>query len=276
MKKRKDIELFSISLLDMLFGALGAMIFLFIIVPKGGIPPDDSYTVAMSLDRSSQKLFGDFKDTDYQIGDSLKIVIAGYGNFPIPAVRGEKCPPCPECPPPPPPPTPCPPCPDKKPCPPCPEAVTGLPPGAGNFIFYVSWDDQLDNIDLFVCRSTARGERCVHGGNRNEREIGTWDSGKSRTGFFGRTDFRTSMEAVRQFDPITPGEYKVYGLYKDNGGTGKNEVSITMGVISQPAGRNLNMDSKDFILPLDNSRRSTRVYLATVNVFADGAYQIFY
>ena len=80
-----------------------------------------------------------------------------------------------------------------------------------NVSIEINWASKNDNIDLFVCK----GSSCVYGGRKKDKRVGQWDSGKSRNRLFGN-DLRTNQEAVRQFDDIIPGEYKIYAQFKES------------------------------------------------------------
>src|SRR5690625_8002875 len=84
MSKRKDIEVFNISFLDLLSGALGAVIFLFIVVPKGGEErPALQPQLSVSYDKVQGRFFGQFPDSlmGKFIGDSLMADIVDLKNI---------------------------------------------------------------------------------------------------------------------------------------------------------------------------------------------------
>ena len=68
---RRKTQLFNLSFLDLITGALGAVIFLFIITPKGGTAAPDKHQVVMYMDTSEMKIFGNLHDSlqNKQIGD---------------------------------------------------------------------------------------------------------------------------------------------------------------------------------------------------------------
>ena len=78
--------------------------------------------------------------------------------------------------------------------------------------FEIKWNNLTDNVDLYVYRGTQFV--CGKGGFRTNKNIGEWDSGKSRNRLFGN-DLRTNQEAVRQFLGIVPGEYKLFAQFKE-------------------------------------------------------------
>ncbi|HEV7379039.1 MAG TPA: hypothetical protein VGN64_04550 [Dyadobacter sp.] len=238
MARNREPQIFNISFLDVICGALGAVIFLFIVVPKGGSSPSGKQQLAMSYDTVHRQFFAAIHDSlrNKKPGDTLLVVLADYRELPGLA----NCPDCPEYT-------------EKqqrttqrvpadntiaqartekadsattKPTParaedPKRSKYLGDPPGVPCKVsFEVSWTDIADNVDLFVCK----GSKCVSGGAREIKDIGQWDSGKSKTRFFG-SDLRTTQEAVRQFDRIIPGEYKIYGRFKEST---KNNTSVTV------------------------------------------------
>lgn len=234
--KRRETEIFNLSFLDVLSGALGAVLFLFIVVPKGGgESPAAQPQLNLVFDTSASLFYGEIPDSllAAEIGDSLLSIVFNYGKVPT----LEDCPP-------------------QKPCPDNDsyqkritalrrkldqyqhknkslkvqvkaattqvkkiEASNGsdahyggdLPSVPCKFSFEIQWDDIADNVDLYVCKEGA----CVYGGRRRNTAIGFWDSGKSKTSIFGG-DLRTTQEAVRQFDAIIPGQYTIYIQYKDS------------------------------------------------------------
>ena len=238
---RRKAELFNLSFLDLLTSALGAVIFLFIITPKGGAPAAEVQQAAVYIDTSQMKIFGSLHDSlrNKRVGDTLFAVLVDYKNMPEEEKRQAYTPPPPE------------PEPvkisrpqDSKPAPtpekpakednvkdvkkpeaekpktpadpkqPAPEPRTykGDAPSVPCLVsFEVSWRSAEDNVDLYVCK----GGDCVYGGRKKDNNIGQWDSGKSRNRLFGN-DLRTNQEAVRQFDKIIPGEYKLYAQYKES------------------------------------------------------------
>ncbi|HLV53583.1 MAG TPA: hypothetical protein VKY29_06160, partial [Cryomorphaceae bacterium] len=227
--KNREIEFFNLSFLDLLSGALAAIIFLFIIVPKGNVTVLET-PLAVSYDTLQGKFFGDIPETlaEMREGDTLLAIITGYYESPPevaspkpistptprPAVRGVPMPSKTESPT------------EKSVEEPVESAAGAEAPRvraselAGSrpdvpcvVSFEAKWDDKEDNVDLFVCKE---GE-CVFGAPRarSNAAIGYWDSGKSRTRLFG-SDLRTNQEAVRQFDDIVPGAYEIFLQYKSS------------------------------------------------------------
>jgi hypothetical protein len=245
---RRRSQPFNLSLLDLLTSALGAVIFLFIITPKGGAPPSKTQQLGVFVDTVQHRVFGIIPDSLQvkQVGDTLLAVLVDYKKLPEaqpapkmvfqqrPALtpdRAAEAKPSPDKPekkdpdkkaevskpeteepkagqP------------DKTPTPP--PVYRGDAPSVPCLVsFEVNWDNAEDNVDLFVCKDGS----CVYGGRKRDRSIGQWDSGKSRNRLFGN-DLRTNQEAVRQFDQIVPGEYLLYAHFK-NSRRDREEVRIS-------------------------------------------------
>ena len=250
MSRRKS-QIFNLSLLDLLTSALGAIIFLFIITPKGGESASESFQAAVYFDTTQMKIHGDLHDSllSKKAGDTLFTVLVSYQDLPkkekapkrilafndkkeSPVIKEKEINQAPKV------------KDDKKPEPkkekekqkqqpttkekeepnklttPKPVAYKGDAPSVPcNVSIEINWSSKDDNIDLFVCK----GSSCVYGGQKRDKKIGQWDSGKSRNRLFGN-DLRTTQEAVRQFDDIIPGEYKVYAQFKESKSTKKTVV----------------------------------------------------
>ncbi|MFK7925119.1 MAG: hypothetical protein AB8H47_24395 [Bacteroidia bacterium] len=283
---RRKTQLFNLSFLDLVTGALGAVIFLFIITPKGGSAAPDVNQVVMYMDTSEMKIFGNLHDSlqGKQIGDTLLTVLVDYKHFPKPieqktieremdysppppvvAVNKPAIKPKEE--------------PKRSPKEPKPTTTTSpiketapkpmpvfkgdAPSVPAKLSFEVNWANQTDNVDFFVCK----GSECVFGGRKNDRNIGQWDSGKSRNRLFGN-DLRTSQEAVRQFDAILPGEYLLYARFKESS-KGNKAVSIK-GLIYTKNDANVQRgETYVKTIPLSDSR----VLLGKVIIRKDGSYQ---
>lgn len=297
---RRTVELFSLSFLDILAGALGAVLFLFIVVPKGdGKGPNAAPQLALTFDTIQQKFFGDLPDSMmyYLPGDSLLAVVIDYDE--MPTIKN-----CPE-------PKPCPECPDTrqlksyikklekslaeqsrqrpiaartrvKPTPkaaplaqakakpvkeqkvPTSKYKGDLPSVPCKFSVEVKWDDINHNVDLFLCKDG----KCVYGGKRKRNEIGFWDSGKSKTSIFGG-DLRSTQEAVRQFDSVIPGEYEIYLHYKG----AKEEPLPSVKVHGLVYSKTLeNGESgKTFVMDLPFSKKE-RTFIGTVSVKENGSF----
>ncbi|SDE43049.1 hypothetical protein SAMN04487996_10525 [Dyadobacter soli] len=285
MARNREPQIFNISFLDVICGALGAVIFLFIAVPKGSAPPGRSNQLNVSIDTTHKQLFATISDSlaARRPGDTLLVVITDYK--PMPGIA--ECPDCPTCPEPQPvaysapekaasskkesarkdsalavtkpaetPPAP----PDnfKK------SKYEGDPPSVPCKVsIEINWADIGDNVDIFVCK----GNKCVSGGAREIRDIGQWDSGKAKTKFFG-SDLRTTQEAVRQFDKILPGEYKVYALFKESI---KNNSSVRIrGLVYS---RNDQGEEKGEPFAATLQFKAPRVLLGTVQMPENGAFQ---
>ncbi|MDF1699166.1 MAG: hypothetical protein P1U56_25150, partial [Saprospiraceae bacterium] len=202
--KRRDVEIFNLSFLDILAGALGAVLFLFIVVPKGGgESPPASPQLSVTFDTVQQKFFGELPDSmmQYTIGDSLLSLVVNYDKMP----SIEDCPK----------PRKCPKCPDtkklnrkiaslkrelskvKKPTkvkaspklnapkkvpiakaspqikpssPPASKYKGDMPSVPCKLSVEVKWDDIAQNVDLFFCKDG----KCVYGGKRKRKGIGFW------------------------------------------------------------------------------------------------------
>lgn len=283
MARNREPQIFNISFLDVICGALGAVIFLFIAVPKGGSSPSKKSQIAMSYDTLHQQFFATINDSLKQKrpGDTLLVVLADYKELP----GAKDCPSCPECP-------------ElveteiRRSTMPAPASVKSpnsttdslktnassptLPPEnlkSSKYIgdppsvpckvsFEIQWADLGDNIDLFVCK----GNKCVSGGTREIRDIGQWDSGKAKTKFFG-SDLRTTQEAVRQFDKIIPGEYKIYARFKEST---KNNTSATIrGLIYS---KSVSGDEKGQPFSATVQLNAERLLLGTVTMPENGAF----
>jgi len=289
--KRRDIEIFNLSFLDILAGALGAVLFLFIVVPKGGgESPPASPQLSVTFDTIQNKFFGELPDSmiQYTIGDSLLSLVINYDKMP----SIEDCPK----------PRPCPKCPDTKKLNrkiaslkrdlaikskptkvkaptkinpkekvPIAKASTpasrykgDMPSVPCKLSVEVKWDDISHNVDLFVCKDG----RCVYGGKRKRNEIGFWDSGKSKTSIFGG-DLRSTQEAVRQFDSVIEGEYEVYAQYKAAKEEPLPSVSIRTLIYTNTLERGEQGETFNLDLPFNKNERTL---LGKMTVKADGSF----
>ncbi|MCE7060702.1 hypothetical protein [Dyadobacter sp. CY343] len=284
MARNREPQIFNISFLDVICGALGAVIFLFIAVPKGGSSPGKKQQVSMSYDTVHNQFFATISDSlkNKRPGDTLLVVLTDYK--PMPGIIE-----CPEC-------TDCPeketvsdvgtyksPAPVSKAESPKDSVAKpaiaseakpddfrkskyqGDPPGVPCKVsFEISWADLGDNVDLLVCKNN----KCVSGGAREIKDIGQWDSGKSKTKFFG-SDLRTTQEAVRQFDKILPGEYQIYAVFKEST---KNNTSVYVrGLVysKSPEGEEKG-EPFSGILQLN----TPKVLLATVTMLENGQFNL--
>lgn len=232
--KDRNVEFFNLSFLDLLSGALAAIIFLFLIVPKGNLTIHDQPLV-ITYDTLQNKFFGEIPDSlrYKQEGDTLLAVIAGFEITPSGVKTTPKSTPTPQ--------------PKQRvaerkedPKPQKSEEApkitvtqskfTGSKPDVPCMVsIELKWDDKKDNVDLFVCKDND----CVYGGRRYRNFIGAWDSGKSRTSIFGGADFRTNQEAVRQFDAIIPGEYEILAQYKESDESPKSNLPMRLQVYTK-------------------------------------------
>ena len=291
---RRKAELFNLSFLDLLTSALGAVIFLFIITPKGGAPAAKVQQAAVYIDTTDMKIFGGLADSlrHKRVGDTLFAVLVDYRDMPeeakpqayIPTVRQqvpEKVTSPPERSSKPEPKNPEPakadnakdvkkpetpkPNPETKEPAPEPRTYKGDAPSVPCKVsFEISWRSAEDNVDLFVCK----GGDCVYGGRKKDNNIGQWDSGKSRNRLFGN-DLRTNQEAVRQFDDIIPGEYKLYAQFKESD---KNRSKVIInGLIYTNSGQNREQGDS-FTTSL--TQGSPRVLLGTVILQENGSFKL--
>ena len=282
---RRKVELFNLSFLDLLTSALGAIIFLFIVVPKGGEAAAPVQQAAIYLDTVQMKIHGPLADSlrTKQAGDTLFAIVVDHQRLPEPPK------PQPEAKPerpvvertPPPRPQPQAPQPSEKPQPqpsapvvqqpadPTPEPARpvqykgDMPSVPARVSFEINWANKEDNVDLFVCK----GGSCVYGGRKNVRDIGQWDSGKSRNRLIGN-DLRTNQEAVRQFDAVIPGEYQVYAEFKESS---KNQSSVTITGLVYTKGENGQERGQSFSRRL--SLGAERVLIGTVVIQKNGEFQ---
>lgn len=217
--KNRNVEFFNLSFLDLLSGALAAIIFLFIIVPKGEMTIKDD-PVTVTYDSIQNKFFGSIQDPLLmkRSGDTILAIVGNVQGIPVAVAETRQ----PE---------------EEEPEPvarkPRREKTQSPPPKEEKLVtktsvpesklqgsrpdvpcvlsIEIKWANKQDNVDLFVCKDQA----CVFGGKRHRDFIGFWDSGKSKTSIFGG-DLRTNQEAVRQFDQIIPGTYNILAQYKES------------------------------------------------------------
>lgn len=244
---KRETELFNLSFLDLLSAALGAVIFLFIIVPKGNQNSTGHKVLPLTIDTMNQVVFYKFNPEDYRIlenGDTMVSFVIKHGNLNLPKnedvalsanhkswvdeykeyndknttrlepVKAKK---------------------DsvfnvgknenpgnpgesapeieapKTPREVASEYKGDLPSVPCKFSVEIKWENKEDNVDLFLCKNGS----CVYGGKRNRKHIGTWDSGKSKNKLFA-DDLTTNQEAIRQFDEIIPGNYEVFAQFKES------------------------------------------------------------
>ena len=286
---RRSSSPFSLSLLDLLTAALGAVIFLFVITPKGGAGAAAVQQAGIFFDTATMRIHGTLPDSllAKRPGDTLFAMLVDYRVSPRAAkpvtpasevrvvYRDRPAPPAPagsnrpdrrverkatspRLP------TPDPAKPPQPPAPTKPDpAYRGTPPSVpARLSFELSWPDRADNVDLFVCQ----GSNCVYGERKRDRAIGNWDSGKSRNRLFGN-DLRTNQEAVRQFDELLPGTYTLYARFKESE-RGRSSVEAS-GLIytKDDAGK---PRGQTYARTLQLSERRTR--LITVVVAADGTF----
>lgn len=265
--RSREVEFFNLSFLDLLSGALAAIIFLFIIVPKGNVTVAET-ALPVSYDTLQNKFFGDIPDSLQSMGegDSLLAIITGFDK--APKTSSPK-------------PIPTPPPPkqrvrEKREEPKDPEPVKqaektpvvkpaelkGSKPDVPCMLsIELKWENKVDNVDLFVCKDND----CVFGGRRYRSFIGYWDSGKSKSRLFGG-DLRTNQESVRQFDAIIPGEYKIYAQYKESAEPTSN-MPIQLQVYTKNEAGQERGTVHNFSL---NVNPTDRTSIARVTIGADG------
>jgi hypothetical protein len=248
---RRELQSFNLSFLDLLSGALGAVIFLFIIVPKGkNTFPEMQRKVdaTAKLDTQTMRFVGRVAfSTRHRIGDTILVALDSSYVEPL-ATFDEDDEDAPWYPyyPPPEPPQPRdtgtgPSRPNRPPAGKESDTLVGkgsdVAPGSGKaykgpkpsapcrLAFEINWADEKENADILV----YKGSTFVSGtkNNRVKPEIGQWDTGVSKTKIFTKTDFRTNMEAVRQINALLPGEYKIYAVFKESANNA-NTLSVNL------------------------------------------------
>ena len=289
---RRTKQLFSLSLLDLLTSALGAIIFLFIITPRGGESAAKVRQAMVYFDTTQMKIHGDLHDSLLvkSEGDTLMTVLLAYKDLPKPAeqpkgkyVYNEPRPlpkaepkkpkkpvnksptkaPAKKPGPKPTPPKKKEPIPDPVPSKPAPPVFKGDSPSVpASVSLEIRWANRDDNVDLFVCK----GNTCVYGGNKKDNKIGFWDSGKSRNKLFGN-DLRTTLEAVRQFDKIIPGEYKIYADFKESK---KNRSSVYLKGLVYTKDAKGQERGENYVKKVELGKG--RTLIATVILKSDGTY----
>lgn len=233
--KNRNVEFFNLSFLDLLSGALAAIIFLFIIVPKGNINLK-SQPVAVTYDKYQKKFYGTIPEEllNKKQGDTILAIVGDFASAPVANTKAEE-------------PVTSPPASPRRERPQTPEKqvtqdekqtvskitvapskLQGSKPDVPcKLSIELKWDNKKDNIDLFVCKDND----CVFGGRRYRSFIGYWDSGKARTSIFGG-DLRTNQEAVRQFDEIIPGTYEILAQYKESANP-KAEIPVRLQIYTK-------------------------------------------
>lgn len=282
---RRNSSFFNLSFLDLLTSALGAVIFLFIITPKGGASAAQVQQMPVYLDTVNHKVFGLMPDSLWQkqVGDTLFTVVVDYQTMPeaskekeriivlnekpsrplekpveqpVKVSQREEPQPERESKP------ETPPQPEPKPTPPVPVYRGDAPSVPCDLSFELAWQDIQDNVDLYVCKDG----NCVYGGRKRDRSIGQWDSGKSRNRLFGN-DLRTTQEAVRQFDGLLPGEYQLYAHFK---ASAKNRTSIPVRGLIYTKNKKGEERGENFSKTLRITEE--KVLIGKVRVNADGSY----
>lgn len=264
MSRRKQDLFDNLSFLDIVFGALGAVLFLFIVVDKGSateasIPADEMIKVYMDMDTTGGYRFhGRLPDSiqsqlaTLPTGTPIKLVINGRRALP-----GQVCPPCPV--------VRCPdgakPCPPEKKCPECPKCPeqkteTGIlcgDPACPKVVSNSYSGDPLEipysigfaivdntsytnDIDIKVCRAGT----CVPEGRSNTGGGMRWVDLREKGSFFqGGKKARTGGEMVLVEDAIAPGEYTVSAKFDPptRSRTPQAPTRITATVATKQGGR---------------------------------------
>lgn len=271
--KNRNVEFFNLSFLDLLSGALAAVIFLFIIVPKGEITIHDD-PVTVIYDTIQNRLYADIPE-DFPskgTGDTVLAIIGNLEGVKI-AEEDEEQLETPEGI------TQRPRSPREKtkkqtqskeevkedeptekiaatPVTVKPAELKGSRPNVPCVLsIEVKWANKKDNVDLYVCKDDV----CVYGRTRYRPNIGSWDSGKSKTRLFG-ADLRTNQEAVRQFDSIIPGTYDIRVQFKESSDS-KPDIPIRLQVYTKNEDGTERGDEHYFKLKLDpyNQTRVARL-----------------
>ena len=304
---RKDVELFNLSFLDILAGALGAVLFLFIVVPKGtGKAPNASPQLSVKFDTTQMTFFGELPDSmlQYTVGDSLLSLVVNFDE--MPSIKN---------------------CPEPKPCPKCPDgkklnrkiaslqsALAKRDVRIANLIKELekkgrkapvakaepkntpkkktyasssktkvaskykgdlpsvpckfSVEVKWDDIAHNVDLFVCKDGKCVYGGKRKQKTIGFWDSGKSKTSLFGG-DLRTTQEAVRQFDSIIEGEYEIFLQYKAAKEEPLGAVDVSGLIYTKTQENGEQGKTFNVSVPFDKKQRT---FIGTMKVTKDGKF----
>jgi hypothetical protein len=133
--------------------------------------------------------------------------------------------------------------------------------------FEIKWGNQLDNVDLYVYKGNEFV--CGRGGLRINKSIGEWDSGRSRNRLFG-SDLRTNQEAVRQFNGISAGEYKLFAHFKETARLDSIQNVHLTGLI-YTVNEGGEKQSKIFNAHIPLSKKD-KLCLGTVQLNADGSF----
>lgn len=302
---RRNMQLFSLSMLDLLTGALGAIIFLFIITPKGGESAPIKQQAIVYFDTLQMKLHGILPDSllAKTPGDTLLVLMTDYKNLPKQEhppkkVLASKTPPSalpqrtnrapktqssnkstsPQK--------------TKTQAPKktsstattnknkTPQKSTTKPKEANpqkesakfkgtlpSVPAAVSFEINWANKSENIDLVVCKNGSCVYGGRKRDKAIGQWDSGKSRNRIFGN-DLRTNQEAVRQFEKIIPGDYQIYAQFKESE---KGNQSVTIKGLVYTKNEKSVERGENFTRKI--TRSSTKVLIGLVQLKADGSYR---
>lgn len=285
---RRKLQLFdSLSFLDIVFSALGAVLFLFIVVDKGGtteinLAEEEMVKIYMDLDTTSYRFHGNLPDSIKNKLDTLRagtpVMLVLNGKRPLP---GLKCPdpqPCPE--------RICPekgkPCPTPQPCPVaknCPVACddaacqktivnnnnySGDPIEIPYSIGFAIVDNTnfTNDIDIKVCRDGA----CAPNGRNNSNAGMRWvDLREKGQGLFGSKKARTGGEMILVEESIIPGDYTISAKFDLSKGAAPASTQITATVATK---QNNNIREKRFTASLTGNANWT--VIGRVHIDANG------
>ena len=307
---RRTQQLFSLSLLDLLTSALGAIIFLFIITPKGGKSAAEDRQAMVYFDTTLMKIHGELPDSllEKMAGDTMQVVLMAYKEDPQAEelVRAEakkraaerakaraeaeakakakeaalakakvkkQASPAPKVERPKPP-TPTPPKPEVKPGPPKKEKPKDPTPPE----YKGDAPSVPANVSFEINWANKEDNIDLFICKGNDCVYG----GRKKDKKIGQwdsgksrnrifgNDLRTNQEAVRQFDKIIPGEYQIYAQFKDSKAN-RTSVNIS-GLIYTKDPVTGQQRGEEFYKKLEIGKG--RMHLATVILKADGSYTL--
>lgn len=286
---RRKLQLFdSLSFLDIVFSALGAVLFLFIVVDKGGtteinLAEEEMVKIYMDLDTTSYRFHGNLPDSIKNKLDTLRagtpVMLVLNGKRPLPGLPIPKCPDPPPTPPCrcPGPGKPCPPpCPEEKPCPvACNDAAcqktivnnnnySGDPIEIPYSIGFAIVDNTnfTNDIDIKVCRDGA----CAPNGRNNSNAGMRWvDMREKGQGLFGSKKARTGGEMILVEERIIPGDYTISAKFDLSKGAAPASTQITATVATK---QNNNIREKRFTASLTGNANWT--VIGRVHIDANG------
>lgn len=289
---RRKLQLFdSLSFLDIVFSALGAVLFLFIVVDKGGtteinLAEEEMVKIYMDLDTTSYRFHGNLPDSIKNKLDTLRagtpVMLVLNGKRPLPGVKIPECV-CPECiypgkgKPQPSQPSPQPPQPpSEKPRPiACDDAAcqktivnnnnySGDPIEIPYSIGFAIVDNTnfTNDIDIKVCRDGA----CAPNGRNNSNAGMRWvDMREKGQGLFGSKKARTGGEMILVEESIIPGDYTISAKFDLSKGAAPASTQITATVATK---QNNNIREKRFTASLTGNANWT--VIGRVHIDANG------